>query len=248
MTKRIAVLSDIHGCIDELVELFELVKHESIDEVWLNGDYVDRGPDSGAVVQFCRENNIKGVMGNHEATILELFDRYKGSGFLPKSQDKKRTILSLSDPDVAYLKGLPPIHVWDDIKLIAAHGGVWPKLPLHAQPKSVMWAQLIRPDDGQTRWWGPGAAIRYKRTEEELREEGFKRWYELYDFEEYDTVFGHSVFTDPFIHQNPGYGRCIGIDQGGVFGNYFTALIYPDFRFLKVRAKRAYARMTHAPE
>lgn len=36
--KRIAVIGDIHGCIDELNLLYKAICHHSIDEIWHVGD------------------------------------------------------------------------------------------------------------------------------------------------------------------------------------------------------------------
>ncbi|MEX3620750.1 metallophosphoesterase, partial [Paenibacillus glucanolyticus] len=49
--KRIIMISDIHGCIGQLNQMLQLIKYNSIDDqLFLLGDYVDRGPNSKAVV------------------------------------------------------------------------------------------------------------------------------------------------------------------------------------------------------
>jgi serine/threonine protein phosphatase 1 len=68
--KLIAVIGDIHGCYYTLCKLYnKLLAHT--DEVYTVGDLIDRGPDSKSVIQFCIENNIKPVMGNHEDMLLK---------------------------------------------------------------------------------------------------------------------------------------------------------------------------------
>ena len=76
--KTIAVIGDIHGCYDELQDIYSrILKHT--DKVYTVGDLIDRGPDSKQVIQFCLDNNIKPVRGNHEEILLKAINkpRYK---------------------------------------------------------------------------------------------------------------------------------------------------------------------------
>lgn len=76
--KTIAVIGDIHGCYEELQDLYNsILKHT--DNVYTVGDLIDRGPDSKQVIQFCIDNNIKPVKGNHEEILLKAINkpRYK---------------------------------------------------------------------------------------------------------------------------------------------------------------------------
>jgi serine/threonine protein phosphatase 1 len=66
----IAVIGDIHGCYEELKDLYKKIL-EYTKEVYTVGDLIDRGPGSKQVIQFCIENNIKPVRGNHEDTLLK---------------------------------------------------------------------------------------------------------------------------------------------------------------------------------
>lgn len=235
--KRRAFIGDIHGCIDELKELYQLLQAKGIDEVWHTGDLVDRGPDSGAVVQFCRENKIRGVLGNHESTILPY--RFKFNSEIPQNLEKNRTCHSIrSELDWDYLASLPPLHVFDDEKIILVHGGLYPGLPLYAQPKEAMIRlQLIHLDQiGTTKWFdldqdGVSEAVH--------RAQGWMRWYEAYDLD-YDLVYGHSVNENPHIYSGQAGGRTIGIDTGVCYGGQLTAVILPSLEFISVPAKKIY--------
>jgi len=67
--KSIAVIGDIHGCLGHLKKLYEkIVKYT--DDVYSVGDLIDRGENIKEVVQFCIDNKIKPVMGNHEYMML----------------------------------------------------------------------------------------------------------------------------------------------------------------------------------
>lgn len=80
-------ISDIHGCsrtfrtlVDEQLQL------QPSDQLFLLGDYIDRGPDSKGVIDFILELRARGcqvstLMGNHEAMLLETWE---DADFLPQ--------------------------------------------------------------------------------------------------------------------------------------------------------------------
>lgn len=243
---KIAAIGDPHGCIDELQLLVSRLSWLSLDDIYVLGDFVDRGPDSGAVVQFARENHIKGILGNHEESILKLHKRSLTGGELPQSEDKKRTLLQLTLEDIAWLEKLPMLeHIQNEsFDAVLVHGGLWPTIPIHNQPKNVIRCQMIKSAGkvGDVRWWGPDAAFHKSgRTEEQNREDGYVRWYEVYDHP-HDVYFGHSVFTQPFIGHRQGYGRTVGVDTGSCFGGALTAAIIDGGEpwFVSVKAKKPY--------
>jgi serine/threonine protein phosphatase 1 len=76
------VVGDIHGCIATFRKLIltEIVLHPQ-DHLYLLGDYVDRGPDSAAVLDFIMElqshdYQVYALRGNHEQDILENWDYF----------------------------------------------------------------------------------------------------------------------------------------------------------------------------
>jgi hypothetical protein len=244
-----AFYGDIHGCFDELEELYRLVekKHPGIEH-WHLGDLVDRGPDSGKVIDFCMEKFTGGVKGNHEDTIVKSYyanKKREARGETTKAhpnKDKAKTLSQLTDLKAKYIGSLPHLHVFDDSRLIIVHGGLLPYRPLEAQiPEICIRAQMIKPMDPKAynRWWGGDSIHQPKtgKTEEESRAEGYLRWYEAYDHE-YDCIYGHSVMgLDPYVHQREGYGKTIGIDTGSCFGGFLTAYIHPLHEAIKVQCK-----------
>ncbi|NNL87785.1 MAG: serine/threonine protein phosphatase [Marinicaulis sp.] len=82
--ERLYAIGDIHGCISELNALLKLIEKDANSDLETRiiflGDYVDRGPDSNAVIQrlieFGEENeNAVFLKGNHEAAMLDfLYD------------------------------------------------------------------------------------------------------------------------------------------------------------------------------
>lgn len=68
----IAVIGDVHGCMNTLEKLYKRLSGNSeISDFYSVGDLIDRGKYSKEVVEFCINNTIKPVMGNHEDMLLK---------------------------------------------------------------------------------------------------------------------------------------------------------------------------------
>lgn len=68
-------ISDIHGCRNTFAELLNKISFSQEDELYLLGDYVDRGPDSKGVIDDIMKlqeegYSVKCLMGNHEEKML----------------------------------------------------------------------------------------------------------------------------------------------------------------------------------
>ena len=80
--RKIAV-SDIHGCSKTFhALLFDQIKLTQEDELYLLGDYVDRGPDSKGVLDMILklkedEYQLHCLMGNHELMMLNAWKDYE---------------------------------------------------------------------------------------------------------------------------------------------------------------------------
>jgi len=84
MARHLAI-GDIHGCITALSTLIEFVSPQPDDTIVTLGDYVDRGPDSAAVVQYVldlhKSRKVISLRGNHEIMMLD--SRDQKSWFVP---------------------------------------------------------------------------------------------------------------------------------------------------------------------
>lgn len=61
------VISDIHGCYDQYIQLLEKIKFTDEDELFVLGDAVDRGPEPIKVLQdMMNRPNVTLVLGNHD--------------------------------------------------------------------------------------------------------------------------------------------------------------------------------------
>lgn len=73
------VIADIHGCARSLMQLVEeKIKPGRQDEIYLLGDYIDRGPDSRGVIDYIMYLQDVGyqvfpLMGNHEDVLLRCY-------------------------------------------------------------------------------------------------------------------------------------------------------------------------------
>ncbi|MCI1763126.1 metallophosphoesterase family protein [Heyndrickxia oleronia] len=67
-------ISDIHGCYEEFIELLKITEYDPRkDQLFLLGDYVDRGKDSRKVIEKIMElvsNGAIALRGNHDDWFL----------------------------------------------------------------------------------------------------------------------------------------------------------------------------------
>lgn len=69
----IYVISDIHGCYHEYIELLKKINFCDEDELYVLGDVVDRGPDPIKVLQdMMLRANVYPILGNHDYMALKV--------------------------------------------------------------------------------------------------------------------------------------------------------------------------------
>ncbi len=73
-------ISDIHGCHLTFKALLDKIAFSTSDELYLLGDYIDRGPDSKNVLDTIFElqqnnYNLQCLRGNHEQMLLDEADQ-----------------------------------------------------------------------------------------------------------------------------------------------------------------------------
>ncbi|UZR94652.1 metallophosphoesterase family protein [Chondrinema litorale] len=76
-TGRRFVISDIHGCYHSFKQLLKTINLQKEDQLFLLGDYIDRGPNSSGVLNLVIKLIQSGfqvfpLRGNHEQMLLDL--------------------------------------------------------------------------------------------------------------------------------------------------------------------------------
>lgn len=72
----IYVCGDIHGQYDMFMRMLDEIKFGGFDIMYINGDIIDRGPDSIKLLQYIMENDkMIPILGNHE---LMMHDYLRG--------------------------------------------------------------------------------------------------------------------------------------------------------------------------
>ena len=101
---RTLFIWDIHGCYDELVELYDKMQISESDRVYATGDLINKWPYSQKVVHFIREKNIQSVLGNHDVKFIRCLDwiEKKTNWFDAIQQDFQN-----HEDDIEFLKSLP---------------------------------------------------------------------------------------------------------------------------------------------
>jgi len=101
---RIAVISDIHGNMEALSEVFDDIEKSKVDSVICLGDMVGYGPEPEAVIQLIMSREIPTIMGNHELAVI---DPSYLKWFNPAARQSILTIIPwLSEESMAFISNL----------------------------------------------------------------------------------------------------------------------------------------------
>lgn len=225
-SKRTIVVGDVHGCLNELKALLDLVQYQpQEDRLIVAGDLVDRGPDSAGVVKYVRAHG-ECVLGNHEGKLLRRArhllrasqdSRYKNP--MRSDLDQEYTISRLSGDDLNWLSELPTYIKLPEHNTLIVHAGLVPGRAVEYQSTEVL--TMVRYID-MTRHQMLGLIM-----------PGFRQppnsvyWAEVYDGTQ-NVIFGHNVVgrDRPQVWAgSDSRGSCHGIDTGCVFGGKLTAVV-----------------------
>ena len=158
-------IGDVHGQYDLLAPLLDRVMREG-EPVVLLGDYINKGPDSAAVLRLVRQatatGQITALRGNHEQLLLQylarprvLTDSFFGLGGLAtlhsfgiactepvldlKQMSRLRNALRAGLGELEDWIGTLPYFVRSG-NVVALHAGADPRSPIESQhPASFCW-------------------------------------------------------------------------------------------------------------
>ncbi|MEN9610521.1 MAG: hypothetical protein RLZZ628_1335 [Bacteroidota bacterium] len=128
---RQLAIGDIHGCLKLFEGLLEQMQFSKNDELFLLGDYVDRGMNSKGVIDKIielRHNGFKVncLMGNHEQLLLHNYYNYDPDAYYPDSaclnSFKARSVRNIPEKYIAFFKSLPLYMTTE--KYILVHAGL----------------------------------------------------------------------------------------------------------------------------
>ena len=136
-------IGDIHGCIDLLDALLDRIEaHANGRErrIVFLGDYIDRGPDSAAVLrtisrlQWSEPDHVTCLMGNHERMLLDtLVSEDSALHWLANGGEATldsfgaREVADLPRSILDWIEGLPTLHA--DAAHWYVHAGLRPGVP-----------------------------------------------------------------------------------------------------------------------
>ena len=234
---RTIIYGDIHGCLEEFVNLRKELNIQENDREISVGDLLDRGPFSNEVLKYVRENKIEIVLGNHEYKYLrykkydEKFQETGKKNPMSFDDEKLKIYENLSFEDFDYIKQAPFFIKIDNLTVL--HAGITNKIELdNASKKELESITRIRELDANQKTLALGQSAF-----------GSRFWSEWYDGKEGIIVYGHEVFNKVKIDK-----YSFGIDTGCVYGKKLSALIIYDtkepmlsYDIVQVSALKEYA-------
>lgn len=237
------IISDVHGCCDELEELLAALGYGvHFEGAGANrraitsaprgrravfvGDLTDRGPRSPDVLRIVMAMVAAGhafaVPGNHDVKVW----RWLSGKNVSPSHGLDRTIAQFGEQTQAFRDGVKafiealPTYVWLDAGALAvAHAGIRSDM-LGRLTNSISHFCVYGDTDGKTD--DNGLALRFNWAVRDPKAKTF-------------VVYGHiPVETPTFVNQS------VCIDTGCCFGGALTALRWPERTSLSVKARKSY--------
>jgi len=237
LPRRLIVVGDVHGCLDELKDLLTACDYSSSegDKVLLVGDLVNKGPLSLETVQYARENGILSIRGNHDDFALCL-----ALNLVP-SEDRSPSLAYIdkfSRDDIEWMQELPySVHIpaWNSLII---HAGLVPGVSLQQQKPvdMVTIRNLVSGDDHQ--------------LEGTSRNDVGEPWTSLWNGDGLPILTGLNPQADQPLHIIYGHDArrglqqlpfSTGVDTGCAYGKQLTALILPERRIVQVAAREVYS-------
>lgn len=236
--ERWDIISDLHGCWEELSTLMDKLGHQwdgsgaihkpcDGRKIIFLGDITDRGPYSLACFMYAKMMVERGyaswVLGNHDSKLM----RWAAGRGVKLSHGLAKTVHEFEQAGVdkkqvaEFLGSLPHYLSLDDGKLVCVHGAWRDGLEKEKQGTIRSWC-LYAPTTGKTLPNGMPDRIDWV-TPRVVKDES--PW----------IVYGHQPYKEARL-QN----KTAGIDTSCVFGGKLTAMRWPEMELVDVPAKQQY--------
>ena len=153
---RTLAIGDIHGCDRELAALLRQVQPEPGDRLVFLGDYIDRGPDSRAVIDrllgLAAQCQTVFLRGNHEVMLLAAReDPLKVDGWL--GHGGREALASYGvEFSATWAAAIPDSHwaffestlrFYETARHIFVHACLDPELDMDAQPDGLLFWEFL---------------------------------------------------------------------------------------------------------
>jgi serine/threonine protein phosphatase 1 len=223
---REIVITDIHGCYDELRALLSEVDFGPGDLIIGASDCVDKGPASAQVVKYLRQladaGQLVHIKGNHEVKFLKFVARYRKdpeSAMEHKSsREMLRTLSSLGDADLDWLSEAKLWHPVSGYPGIVMHAGVEPGL------RSLPTTGKVK--DSELGHFSQMIYCRYVRAGKMVRlgdeDDSCSFWADQYDGRFGHVFYGHQPWMQPVPRLT---SNTSGLDLGCVMGGRLAAAV-----------------------
>lgn len=246
---RVYVVGDVHGCLEELNALLQMMRLKPEDHVIFAGDLVDKGPDSAGVVRRIRELSkevkVDIVEGNHESMHIRWMAKDPAKRPDMKRHEEFVAIhADMTEEDRDFLKtALLFVHL-PEMGVVVTHGGI-PE-SMKALPDPLLIAGMSRSEQD---WYGQMCRLRCVDSSGRFVGLYETRPHHTFWAERYDGRLGHVFFGhQPFMQDLPkAFPHATGLDLGCVHGGLLCAVELekdiPNKRcgVLTVQARQKYA-------
>ncbi|MCA0983790.1 bis(5'-nucleosyl)-tetraphosphatase PrpE [Halobacillus yeomjeoni] len=230
---NVDIIGDVHGCLDELKNLFNKLGYDWNDGVpeppegrmpVFVGDITDRGPDSIGCIRLVyqmviEKKNALYVPGNHCDKLYRFFlgNPVKEKHGLETTTAEYRALSSKEQKEVRHhfmklIDDSPLYHILEEVNAVVAHAGIKEK-DIGSVSKKVRTFVLYGDITGET--LPDGRPVR-------------RDWAQNYEGNRW-IVYGHTPVREPrFVN------KTVNIDTGCVFGGKLSAFRLPEEEIVSV--------------
>lgn len=157
--RRIAI-SDIHGCLKTFYTLLLEIKFSKQDQLYLLGDYIDRGPDSKGVIDYIWQLQQSGysifcLRGNHEQMLIDEINKTNNWYDGEPSTLKSFAVNKNEDIPVKYIEWMKQLGYFLEVDdYILVHAGLNFKIENPLEDfHEMLWIRYFQ-DDINKEWLG----------------------------------------------------------------------------------------------
>ncbi|KAL3455274.1 Metallo-dependent phosphatase-like protein [Aspergillus heterothallicus] len=251
--KRLIIIGDVHGMRNSLSTLLTKLSFnkDAGDHLILTGDLINKGPDSGGVIDLAIQHGASAVRGNHDNAVLnahaEIQSAVSSSGtfqipekYKDSPVNKYTTAMALSEGQREWLAGLPlmiRVRIPEagsgcfagTKRVVVVHAGLVPGLELEGQDAHAVMhlrslvpaATLSRDGDGDSSGNSEDENP-FKPAEDHGEESWVGQWDQYQETQPSKTAV---VFGHDAKRRLQLGKYATGLDSGCLYGGQLSALV-----------------------